>query len=114
MESASVKFSKCKKDLTDVDMNLKQFNPTLSLYEKEILSLYMVVEWCSPEINHLLTLKQLLTDTDFKIGSQHLMLKALLSFKDESEKSAEYYEIKYTYDTSDPNDDSVNKLVGLG
>ena len=74
-KSAKAIFYKCKKDLTIIDD--KSVVGDLTDYEIEILTKLMVVEYMKPIILSSETLRQSLSDKDFKIYSQANQLREL-------------------------------------
>lgn len=112
--SSIIKFPRCKTDLSDKDDTTATFNNTLSYYEKELLAKLMIGEWIEPQINHLLMVRQLLGDTDFKLTSQANHLMALLKLKDSVISDVDYWKVQYTYDTSDPTASYTDTLSDLG
>lgn len=66
LDSATTKFDECKSDLSDINVVLKQFNSTLLVKEEEILAHKMLIEWFEPEVNNILAMESLLSDSDFK------------------------------------------------
>jgi len=114
MESAIVKFPRCKSDLTNKTNSTKTFNITLTSYEIEILAYLMCYEWAQPEIQNLLNLRQILGDAAFKLTSQANHLKEIRAFKNEVFSDAQYFVVQYTFDTADPNIVQSNQLSDLG
>lgn len=65
LESSIIRFDRCKQDLS-YDKTSQQFtNSILILTEKEILALFMIVEWLRPMVNSVLSLKNYLNDKEF-------------------------------------------------
>jgi SepF-like predicted cell division protein (DUF552 family) len=104
LQSAIVKFTKCRTNLSDRDDTLQQFNQTLSEYEEEILASLMVIEWFTPEVNDVLAMKNLLSDTDFKIYSTANLLKQKQDLLEEMIKQVNSLMVNYWYDTIDISD----------
>jgi hypothetical protein len=111
---AIVKFTRCKKDLSNRNDTTRTFYISLTDKEIEILAYFMCHEWADPEIKNLLNLRQILGDAAFKLTSQANHLKEIKSFKLGVLEEAQYYMIQYTYDTSDPYLEFDNKLSDLG
>jgi hypothetical protein len=101
MISAVTKFTKCKNNLQDRDDTLAQFNPTLTDFEIEVIANMMVAEWLSPSINNITVLKQVLSDSDFKISSQAQHLKELLDLKTTINEEISKLLVQYSYDNYD-------------
>lgn len=71
------KFKKCTKNLSDRDKLAKSFNVELSDEEKDILSLFMVVEYLKPSILDAKHKRLALTDKEFGMYSQSNHLKEI-------------------------------------
>ncbi|WP_257645262.1 hypothetical protein [Bacillus velezensis] len=97
LRSSSIKFRRCKKDLTDRDQELKQFNEDLSDEEKEILACFMVVEYLTPKIVTADLLHQTLSSKDFKLYSQANHIKEIRELRNLIKKEAEGLMVQYTY-----------------
>ena len=87
---AVTRFKACQKDLSDVDYDLKQFNPALTDEEKLIIATIMRKHWLNDKVYSLELLKQRMSNKDWRLSSQseHLYRLILLSNKLESEISA--------------------------
>lgn len=87
---AVTRFKACKKDLSDIDKDLKQFNNTLTDEEKLIIATIMRKYWLNDKVYSLELLKQRMSNKDWRLSSQseHLYRLILLSNKLESEISA--------------------------
>ncbi|POI18401.1 hypothetical protein C2145_09725 [Bacillus velezensis] len=92
-----MKFRRCKKDLTDRDQELKQFNEDLSDEEKEILACFMVVEYLTPKIVTADLLHQTLSSKDSKLYSQANHIKEIRELRNLIKKEAEDLMVQYTY-----------------
>lgn len=78
LKSAKAKFYKCKSSLKIVDENgEKSFEDEVHPFELEILSTLMIVEYLKPQVLSSETMKQSLSDKDFKIYSQANQLAQL-------------------------------------
>jgi GTPase involved in cell partitioning and DNA repair len=64
-KSKSIYFKNCKKDLTDVDNTLKQFNQTLSDEEEWILAEGIKLVWLEKQLNKEEKLRDKLTTKDY-------------------------------------------------
>lgn len=101
MKSATSKFSKCKKDLTDRDEVLKVFNSDLEEKELEILATLMIAEWLSPKINTGELLRQRLGDKEYKTYSQANHLKEVRELRDAMIEESVQLITDYTYNLVD-------------
>lgn len=95
-KSASANFYKCKKDLSLSDD--EQFVVgDLSQYEIEIIVKFMLVEYMKPVMISSETLKQSLSDKDFKIYSQANQLRELGLLYRTLQKEANKMVTEYTF-----------------
>jgi hypothetical protein len=97
LNSASVKFRRCKKDLSDKDKANNQFNIDLSDEEKEILSTLMIVEYLSPKLVTSDLLQQQLGTKDYKLYSQANHIKEIRELRDLYKKEANQLMMDYSY-----------------
>lgn len=100
LTSAVSKFYKCKKDLTDRDDILKQFNFSLDDLEIEILALMMVVEWIEPQLNSTELTFQFIGGNSTKYYSQANQLEKLMDLEQKSRSKVKKLIRDYTYKTS--------------
>ncbi|WP_406590354.1 hypothetical protein [Bacillus atrophaeus] len=104
LRSSSIKFRRCKKNLSDRDQTLKQFNEDLSDEEKEILACFMVVEYLTPKIVTADLLHQTLSPKDFKLYSQANHIKEIRELRNLIKKEAEDLMLQYTYSNGNMKD----------
>jgi hypothetical protein len=97
LRSAIVSFEKPKVDLKDRDDTLKQFNNTLNDEEKELLAVWMLYHFIRPKVISSENIKQMMSDSDFKIYSQANQLQALSNLMKDLKKEAESLTTKYSY-----------------
>lgn len=97
------KFTTCKVDLSDRTSNAEtgQFNNTLSDIEKDILSIYVVLEWIDSQILVSQELGLLLNDTDFRHSSEANVLNAKTTLRDKKREELSDYLVQYGMKTSD-------------
>lgn len=80
---AIVKYTNCKKDLSDRDDILEQFNFKLSDTELEVLVKYMLVEWLEANyINTPMVLKSQLTSKEFNATRNVEVLDKVITLRD--------------------------------
>ena len=80
--SALVKFKTCKKDLSDRDLTLKQFNEDLTDEEQEILATLICVEYLTPKLITDELLQQRLSTKDYNLYSQANQIKEIRELRD--------------------------------
>jgi len=80
--SESIHLKDIRKDLTDRDDILRQFNADLTDEEQWLLAYGMTLAWINWNIRDDEELKASIGDRDFNITSKANMLKALLSLKE--------------------------------
>ena len=78
---AIAKFHNCP-NIEDVDIASKEFNFTLSIKEKNILSELMVISWVEYNINDIVQMELNLNDNDFKHYSEEKNLKEKREYAD--------------------------------
>lgn len=100
LRSATTKFKKCEKDLSNVDWDLEQFNVSLSVTEVEILVNLMVIEWYENLINDWTEIKNLLGDTDFKLYANAPLLREKVKLKDTKLNEVDRLIVAYTYESA--------------
>lgn len=95
--SSIVKFKKCKKDLSNRDQALKQFNEDLTDEEKEILATLMCVEYLTPKLITSELLKQKLSTKDYQLYSQANQIKEIREVRNKMKSEANQMMISYSY-----------------
>lgn len=98
------KFKKCKKDLSQRDDALNQFDEDLSDEEIEMLANLMVIEWLRPQINNLELLKQSLGSRDFNLFSQANHLKELQTLRKDTQAEIGKLLVDYSYNNNSLDD----------
>lgn len=97
LKSAIGKFYLCKKDLSNRDNIVKQFNVDLDDMEKEILANLMVIEWIQPKLYNVSLLRQTMATKDFKIYSQANHIEELINLKNDKIYETDKLIIAYTF-----------------
>lgn len=97
LNAAIIQFQFPKVDIFDKDDSLKQFNVDLSIYEIEILSNLMTLEWVKRQIKSVKLVQQMIGDKDFRLTSQANHLKVLIDLKSEAENEVNSLITKYSY-----------------
>lgn len=98
LDSACASFTKCKQDLTDRDIVLKQFNFTVTALEIEIIVKYMIVAWTEKFISSITSLEDSLGSNDFKIVTGFTGLSPKIAYQTNVKKSIGDDIIDYGYD----------------
>lgn len=93
---AITRFKSCKKDLSNRDDELKQFNDTLTDEEKLIIATIMRKYWLNDKIYDLTLLKQRMSTKDWKMTSQAEHLLRLTVLSQELEKEISKMLVDYT------------------
>lgn len=93
---AITRFKACKKNLSDRDEVLKQFNETLTEEEIFILATCMKKSWLSNKIYNLELIKQRMSNKDFKFTSQAEQLLRLTVLNQELDKEISRMIVDYT------------------
>jgi hypothetical protein len=95
-------FDNCKEDLYDRDMELRQFNVTLSDKSKKVLVKYILVEWLNPKLYNIENLKNYMTNKDFNQFSPSAMLKEIRETHNKAFKEANREKVAYGHFYFDP------------
>jgi hypothetical protein len=97
-DSARAKFYRCKNDLTTVEeIDGMKIVSKLIPYEIEILVALMLVEHITPKLLTDESLKQSLSDKDFKVYSQANQLREIRLILEGLESKSEKMITKYTF-----------------
>lgn len=73
-------------NIFDYSQLLEEFNVELSFEEKDILSIYMIVEWLGQQLANIDNIRQKYSGTDFKFTSQAAHIKQLTALKEKYEQ----------------------------
>lgn len=95
--AVSLDFKQCKKNLNDIDKDLKQFNEDLTLEEQWIIAIGMVLSWLEPKIKRENLLRASITDRDYKESNHANQLEKLLELEAATRNKLDRYVISYTY-----------------
>jgi hypothetical protein len=76
----------CTQDLTDYDVELQQFNITLTRKEQSILALSMIVHWLEPYVYNSDALKNAMSTKDFTFFSPAKLLEQMITLLKQSQK----------------------------
>jgi hypothetical protein len=98
LNSAIVRFQKCKKDINNFDDVLQQFTDDLNQVEIEILANWMVYEWASQQVYRVELLRQSLSSKDYAMYSQANHLDKMLLLKQQLYVETNQMILDYSYD----------------
>lgn len=76
----------CVQDLTDYDVELEEFNITLTRTEQKILALSMLVHWLEPYVYNSDALKNAMGTKDFSVFSPAKLLEQMRGLLEWSQK----------------------------
>ena len=80
--SDSIHVKEIRKDLQDIDTNLRQYNETLTSEEQWLVAYGMRLNWLDWKMHDEEALKVSISDRDYSITSRANMLRALKSTKE--------------------------------
>lgn len=95
LESATVRFTNCTKDLTIDELN-NSFNEDLDLFEVEILSIYMLFIYVSGKILNVKNMEQNLSEREFRKYSEANHLKAMQGVRTDLQSEASQLQSSYS------------------
>lgn len=109
-KTARTKFYRCKNSLEVVDDGTGELSFTVDLHpmEIEVLATLMLVEYIKPQLITSETLKQSLSDKDFKIYSQASQLREIRLLYNVLKSDASKLITEYTYLDLDLDGDGKN------
>jgi GTPase involved in cell partitioning and DNA repair len=97
-KSKSIYFKNCKKDLTDVDNTLKQFNEDLTSEEEWILATGIRLVWLERKLYKEESLRDKLTTKDYNSShSTANLIEKLTMLKNETEKNLKNLVVDYSF-----------------
>lgn len=96
----------CVQDLTDYDLELEEFNITLTRKEQSILALSMIVHWLEPYVYNSDALKNAMSTKDFTVFSPAKLLEQMKDLLKESERKLRAEMNLYSFKSN-----SVSKLT---
>ncbi len=99
--AVSLDFKQCKKNLNNVDKDLKQFNEDLTSEEQWIIATGMVMSWLEPKIKREDLLRASITDRDYKESNHANQLDKLMDLEESTRKKLKQYIISYTHNNFD-------------
>lgn len=90
-------YSNCKQDLSDFDLDLKQFNSDLNHMEKQIIAKFMVIVYLDTHLIKEDLMKQSLNSKDYRMYSPANQIKALIDLKSQINSEANTLMSRYSY-----------------
>lgn len=99
--AVSLDFKQCRKDLTNYNKELKQFNEDLTGEEQWIIAYGMVLSWLESKIKHERLLRDAISDRDYEESSHANQLKELLNLEESTRKKLTEYILNYTFNDFD-------------
>lgn len=97
LSKSKIYFKSCKKDLTDVDNVLKQFNPILDDEEQWVLALGIRLVWLERKLYKEENLRNRITTKDYNSFSGGNLIDKLTVLRDKTEKDLKQKVIDYTF-----------------
>ncbi|MFS0643680.1 hypothetical protein [Siminovitchia sp. 179-K 8D1 HS] len=101
LTSAVGYFTNCKKNITDYDLDVAEFNVDLSQIEKQILAKYMLYVYVDTYLITESNLKQTLNSRDYRAYSPAGQIKALIELKKQINNDATVLVSRYSYNIHD-------------
>ena len=96
-KSKSIYFKSCKKDLSDVDDVLKEFNEDLSLEEQWILATGIRLIWLERKLYKEENLRNRITTKDYNSFSGGNLIDKLTTLRDKTEKDLKQKVVDYSF-----------------
>lgn len=99
--AVSLDFKQCRKDLTNYNKELRQFNEDLTGEEQWIIAYGMVLSWLESKIKRERLLRDAISDRDYEESSHANQLKELLNLEESTRKKLTEYILNYTFNDFD-------------
>ena len=96
-KSKSIYFKSCKKDLSDVDDVLKEFNEILDDEEQFILAEGIKLVWLERKLYKEENLRNKMGNRDYQIFSPANLIDKLMMLRDKTEKSLKQKVVDYSF-----------------
>jgi hypothetical protein len=96
-KSKSIYFKNCKKDLTDVDNTLKQFNETLTLEEEFILAEGIKLIWIERQLFKEEKLRDKIGNRDYQVHSPANLIDKLIALKNDAKRNLLEMNVSYSF-----------------
>lgn len=98
-KAKSIYFKNCKKDLSNVDDTLKQFNDDLDLEEQWILAEGIKLVWLERQLNKEKKLRDKLGNRDYSVHSPANLIDKLVMLIKETKKDLKGYVVDYSFNS---------------
>ena len=96
-KSKSIYFKSCKKDLSDIDDVLKEFNETLDDEEQWILATGIRLVWLERKLYKEENLRNRITTKDYNSFSGGNLIDKLTTLRDKTEKDLKQKVVDYSF-----------------
>lgn len=97
----SLDFKQCNKDLSNYDIDLKQFNEDLTDEEQWILAYGMAISWLESKIKQNELLRTAISGRDYSEMSHANQLKELMNLETQMRNKLNEYILNYTFNNFD-------------
>ena len=99
LSKSKIYFKSCKKDLTDVDDVLKEFNEDLDDEEQWVLALGIRLVWLERKLYKEENLRNRITTKDYNSFSGGNLIDKLTTLRDKTEKDLKQKVVDYTFNS---------------
>lgn len=97
LSKAKIYFKSCKKDLSDIDDVLKEFNETLDDEEQWILATGIRLVWLERKLYKEENLRNKMGNRDYQIFSPANLIDKLILLRDKTEKDLKQKVVDYSF-----------------
>jgi len=99
LSKAKIYFKSCKKDLSDIDDVLKEFNEALSEQEQWVLALGIRLVWLERKLYKEENLRNKMGNRDYQTFSPANLIDKLILLRDKTEKDLKKLIVDYSFDS---------------
>lgn len=89
------KFRNCEKDISNLDLENKEFLVDLNIEEQNIITDLMILSWMDHVVNDIIQMNLTLTDNDFKHFSEEKNLREKSMYADRLREKASQEMVEY-------------------
>ncbi len=97
LSKSKIYFKSCKKDLTDIDDTLKQFNEDLDDEEQWVLALGIRLVWLERKLYKEENLRNKMGNRDYQTFSPANLIDKLILLRDKTEKDLKQRVVDYSF-----------------